>query len=59
MWVRGGSGDPAVSNGESEKEERISSTFFSKWLTKSLDRSEEGEGLWEGPRGWRRWKIVF
>ena len=30
VWVKGGSGDPAVSKGESEKEERISSTFFSK-----------------------------
>ena len=30
VWVNGGSGDPVVSNGESEKEERISSTFFSK-----------------------------
>ena len=25
VWVNGGSGDPAVSNGESENEERISS----------------------------------
>ena len=30
VWVNGGTGDPVVTNGESEKEERISSTFFSK-----------------------------